>query len=36
MQGEKKGAFSPINAVGQMVAAFQVLADKVETLEKAA
>lgn len=33
MQGAKRGAFSAINSFGNLTAAFQVLADKVEALE---
>ena len=35
MQGRCKGAFSPINSVGNLIAAFQVMAEKVEKLEAA-
>ncbi len=35
MQGEYNRVFSPINAFGQLTAAFQVLANKVETLQGA-
>jgi len=35
MQGERNRIFSPINAFGNLTAAFQVLAEKVEDLENA-